>query len=369
MGECANQILLDHFRKNSSVIYTETDDVGNITFCNNYLCNLTGKELAGENFSKLLVDFEQQFSFEYLKTFNNESLLLNIETKTGIPATYKFNFYKSELGYVIIGESNSQDTELLRKNLLDINSDLNNLSRELQKKNLELKKLNEEKSNFIGIVAHDLRNPISVIIGYSDFLIYLLSKSLSAEQIQMLEIVKETSENMIVLLEDLLDLKSLESGKLNLNKTSTNLCEMVEKNVQLNNTLAGKKDIKINFNCSNIIPDIEIDKLKIAQVLNNLISNAIKFSQPGTLVNVKICSQEGNTIISVADAGPGISKEEQKLLFQAFSKISVKTTAGEKSTGLGLSIVKNIVLGHGGKIWVESEPGKGSTFYFSIPFN
>jgi two-component system sensor histidine kinase/response regulator len=131
--------------------------------------------------------------------------------------------------------------------------------------------------------------------------------------------------------------------------------------------IAHKKNIRIHFKCREKVPEVLFDKPKIEQVLNNLISNAVKFSKPDTVINVSIFSDHSDVTVSVADNGPGIPYSEQKLLFKPFEKLSVKSTAGESSTGLGLSIVRNIIVAHGGKIWVESEEGKGSTFYFTLP--
>ena len=114
---------------------------------------------------------------------------------------------------------------------------------------------------------------------------------------------------------------------------------------------------------------ISFDPGKITQVVNNLISNAIKFSNPGTTINVNSFQTDTEIYISVQDQGQGIPKNELDKLFQPFSKLSVRSTAGERSTGLGLNIAKRIITGHQGRIWVESEVGKGSTFTFSLPLN
>jgi signal transduction histidine kinase len=251
--------------------------------------------------------------------------------------------------------------------LSQLNNDLVNMQRELSKKNRELDELNKLKNQFLGIAAHDLRNPLGIIMGFSDFLLDDLENELSVDQLKMLNAIQTSSEFMLHLLEDLLDITAIESGKLNLEKQKTDLLAFVQKNVNLNAIIASKKNISIQIEAPNEIPSVNIDTNKIEQVLNNLISNAIKYSLPKTLIKVKISSKEKEVNISVTDQGQGIPAHEIDNLFKPFQKTSVKATGGEKSTGLGLSIVRNIVQGHGGKVSVDSEIGVGSTFSFSLP--
>ena len=248
-----------------------------------------------------------------------------------------------------------------------LNNDLVNMQRELSKKNRELDELNKLKNQFLGIAAHDLRNPLGIIMSYSDFLLEDLEAELSDDHKKMLHSIQNSSEFMHHLLEELLDISAIESGKLNLDIQKADLFALVQKNVNLNAILAAKKNISILIEAEGHIPTVNIDSNKTEQVLNNLISNAIKFSLPNTLIKVTISRIEKEVCVSVTDQGLGIPMDEQEKLFKPFQKTSVKATANEKSTGLGLSIVRNIVQGHGGKVWVQSNMGKGSTFSFSIP--
>lgn len=248
-----------------------------------------------------------------------------------------------------------------------LNNELVNMQRELSKKNRELDELNKLKNQFLGIAAHDLRNPLGVIMGFSEFLLEDAEENGSEDNLMMLNSILTSSEFMLRLLNDLLDVTAIESGNLNLNLVKTDLVPIVKKNVELNNVISHKKNISIHFIQSGQFPEINFDSGKIEQVLNNLISNAVKFSQPGTNVFVRLSENESEIIVSVSDQGPGIPEPELEKLFKPFKKTSVQSTAGEKSTGLGLSIVRNLVLGHKGKIWVESKVGKGTTFYFSLP--
>ena len=135
----------------------------------------------------------------------------------------------------------------------------------------------------------------------------------------------------------------------------------------MNRALAARKGVEVQFRSNEIRLEILIDGAKIEQVLNNLITNAVKFSPSGSVIEVLLAKSENNAVIYVRDQGPGIPVAELDNLFKPFQRTSVKATAGEQSTGLGLAIARRIVLGHQGKVWVESEVGKGSTFYVLLP--
>ena len=172
---------------------------------------------------------------------------------------------------------------------------------------------------------------------------------------------------MLHLIDDLLDFSTIESGKLELELHEADYWRLVNENIALNKVFADKKNIGITVTGEFKNIPLLFDHGKMEQVLNNLISNAIKYSFPQTEITVKVSQEENFMRTEVMDQGQGIPKEELGKLFSPFVKTSVKTTAGEKSTGLGLAIVKKIVEGHGGLIGVTSEVGKGSNFYFTLP--
>ncbi len=253
------------------------------------------------------------------------------------------------------------------KELQEVNQKLLEAQRELREKNKELQAANAQKDRFLGMAAHDLRNPLGHIFTVADILLEDLDGKITDQQRELLEITKTSSQFMLDLVNDLLDIAKIESGKLNLNLVETDLAALVTQNVSRNRALADKKHITLEVTVPDGLPPLMVDPGKIEQVLNNLISNAIKYSYPDTTVKIRLARGNDTVILSVADEGQGIPAEEQDKLFKPFERTSVTTTAGEKSTGLGLAIVKRIVEGHHGKIWVESEVGKGSTFYVSLP--
>lgn len=172
---------------------------------------------------------------------------------------------------------------------------------------------------------------------------------------------------MLNLLDELLDIVKIESGRLQLNYETMDTDAFLRNIFETNGIIAAQKQIRIDLEIPETLPDVECDPNKIEQVLNNLISNAIKYSYPQTGISVKAVASDDEMLISVTDQGQGIPEEELDSLFKPFSGLSSKGTAGEKSTGLGLSIAKSIIEGHKGRIWVESKPGEGSTFHFSLP--
>jgi signal transduction histidine kinase len=261
----------------------------------------------------------------------------------------------------------SADTFAVYDELSQLNNELANLQRELAKKNVELERLNQVKDQFLGMAAHDLRTPLSVVLGYSSFLQEDLGETLSREHAEFLSVICTSSRFMLRLVNSLLDVATIESGKLELDLQPTDLAALVVRNVALNATLAEPKDVGLVCRCDEAIPPMLLDGPRIEQVLNNLLSNAIKFSYPQTMVEVRLSHQGNHVVLAVADQGQGIAEDQREDLFQWFARTRVKGTAGETGTGLGLAIAQKIVEAHMGDIWVESALGQGSTFYVSLP--
>ncbi|PXF59274.1 MAG: hybrid sensor histidine kinase/response regulator [Deltaproteobacteria bacterium] len=257
----------------------------------------------------------------------------------------------------------------IQKNLelKQVNNELILAHQELEKRNIQLQKLNEQKNRFLGMAAHDLRNPLGAISNFSEVLYDESAKTLNQEQLELVSTIRSSSEFMLQMVNDFLDISKIESGKLDLNLQPTDILSLAKQNIFLNRIFSTKKGIELVLNHEGDIPVMLLDADKIEQVLNNFISNAVKFSYPQSVIKVQINRSDDHLVISVTDEGQGIPEKDLDKLFNAFEQTSVKTTGGEKSTGLGLSIVKKIAEGHKGKIRVESEVGKGSTFYASLP--
>ncbi|MDQ1772246.1 hypothetical protein GQR60_16535 [Labilibaculum sp. A4] len=253
--------------------------------------------------------------------------------------------------------------------ILDDHTELENSRNKLEEQNEILRVLNEQKSKFLGIAAHDLRNPIGAIKSFSNLLLDSYHDFSDEDRIEFMELIKDSSQFSLDLINELLDISKIELGKLKLDKKEQNIQEIIENTIKINKIFAKKKNIQINFNPTISINSIWIDKNKIEQVLHNLLSNAIKYSNPDTTISVILKKNNSYIEISVTDQGVGIPDQEVKNLFTEFGTTSAKTTANESSTGLGLAIAKKIVNGHGGRIMAHSKLGEGSEFLFTLPLN
>jgi signal transduction histidine kinase len=261
----------------------------------------------------------------------------------------------------------SPDDVRIVQALAGLNSELANAQRELARRNSELAGVISEKNQLLGMAAHDLRNPLGVIVGVMDILGEELSDSLSAENRELLSRVASSADYMLTLIDDMLDYSKIDAGRLELELHPVNVAELIRQNLAFNSILANKKGIKLRFECEGPPPTLNLDSRRIQQVLNNLISNGLKFAYGGTTITVTLKSGADEVTIAVADQGQGIAADELGKLFKPYSQTRTRSTASEKSTGLGLAIVRRIVEAHGGSIRVESELGRGSTFYVSIP--
>lgn len=237
---------------------------------------------------------------------------------------------------------------------------------ELAQTNEELSQLNNLKNTFVGMAAHDLRNPIATINTSVNLLLEPELTMTDEERSGIfLDMLKQT-DHVLNLLSELLDITELESGKLELIIQPMDLITFLRSALMRHNQMAASKGTHIELEA----PDeavVEGDHNRLRQVIDNLISNAVKFSPQGSEIIVRVKRRKRDWEISVIDPGPGITREDRKNLFQHFARLSAKPTGGEKSTGLGLAISRRIVEAHQGKIGVQSKPGEGSRFWFTLP--
>lgn len=259
----------------------------------------------------------------------------------------------------------------LMANLQEANATLEakvkNRTAELEKVNSRLSELNIEKNRYIGMVAHDLRNPIGVAGSFSEILIDDLDSIPKETQLEYLEHINASCDFSLNLIRDFLDVSKIEAGIFELNVSELEYLSFVKKSIVHEEILARNKSQEIIIKSDSTSILASFDQNKIQQILNNLLSNAIKYSFPNTKIVIDISDNDDEIVTKIIDQGQGIPAEELQKLFTPFQTTSVKATANEKSTGLGLAIVKKIIEAHNGKIWVESEVEKGSTFYFTLP--
>lgn len=240
-------------------------------------------------------------------------------------------------------------------------------NQELKKAYQRVLELNEEKNEFLGIAAHDLKNPLTAVSAFADILIN--DKDLSKEQHDdfLNEIIK-ASERMFFIVKNLLDVNAIEQGKLNTKLEKISLISVVEElHSQFKDALQ-KKNITLNIKNEIEESFVLADYNLSLQVVQNILSNAIKFSQKDKNIFVTLRNSKDNEYIelSIKDEGPGFTEEDKKKLFKKFARLSARPTAGEHSTGLGLSIVKKLIEMMNGKIELVSEAGKGAEFIISF---
>jgi len=234
----------------------------------------------------------------------------------------------------------------------------------IREQNERLKELDRMKSEFLSTAAHELRTPLTSILGFSEI---LLKRKLDEERKnRFLKIINEESMGLSALINDLLDLSRIESGRgFKITKAPIDMKGVILENVDLFQAQTDKHTFKVNL--SDDLVKIEADKDKINQVMENLISNAVKFSPQGGRITVSVERVKGKIEISVADTGIGIPEKNLPHIFEKFYRADNASSEVIGGTGLGLSIVKYIVESHGGKLSVESKLGKGSTFSFTLP--
>ena len=231
----------------------------------------------------------------------------------------------------------------------------------------DLLELNELKNRFLGMAAHDLRSPLFVVRAYLDLLLDGTPGELTANQRKALNLIGGSCSDMINMVNTLLDVNLIASGRLVLKPEPVDLASFLERHASNASLLAERKAIRFRLEQEPGLGLANLDPHRIGQVIENLVSNAFKFSQPRTEVVLRVRAAGPDLLIEVADQGPGIPEQELDKLFREFSTTSVKPSAGEKSIGLGLAICRRIMEAHGGHLSVTSRVGHGSTFTAHLP--
>lgn len=257
-------------------------------------------------------------------------------------------------------------TELAR-----VEAELRQLNAELEqrvaRRTAELARINDEKNELLGMAVHDLRNPLAVVQGYVALLAEGLLGELRPAQVEILGRIRGSTQFMLKLIDDLLAVSRIDAGRLELRCAEEELRPLLEEVVEANRIVASSKQIAVELGEVAPLPPLVCDRFRLEQVLTNLVSNAIKFSESGTHVELGARRVDENVVIHVQDEGCGIDPRQLPHLFVAFGSAGASGTAGERSTGLGLAIARRMVEAHGGRIWAESRLGEGSRFCVALP--
>jgi signal transduction histidine kinase len=273
---------------------------------------------------------------------------------------------EARMGEIAAGDFSKQVEVPNRDELGVLASDLNRMSDELGQAYRELEATSQHKSDFLANMSHELRTPLNAIIGFSEVLKEKLFGDLNDKQLEYMRDIHTSGHHLLSLINDILDLSKVEAGRMELNVAKFDLPTTIDGALSFVRERATRHGIALDLQVDRRLNSFAGDERRVKQVLLNLLTNAVKFTPDGGRIAISASPIEGGAKIGVSDTGIGISVENQALLFQAFQQVRSEDGAKREGTGLGLALAKRLVEMHGGHIWVDSEPGKGSTFTFTL---
>lgn len=362
--------LMDNAIKSSINGILIANSLGNITYVNPAFLKMWSYHQETEVIGKPIVKF-WQMKGEYMKVIDamiNEGgwvgeLIAEKKDGSTFPVQLSANpLYdeNSQLKYMLASFVDITEQKKAEDNLRES-------QKRIKEQNINLKKLDELKSNFLNITSHELRTPMSSIKGYVQMMLKEILGKITDEQKDALNVILRNTNRLDNLIKDILDVSRLESGTLKFIIEKTDINKLINETIETMQSDANRKEILIVSEIKNDLPELKIDNERITQVLINLISNAIKYSNEKTKIIVKASSDEKNITFEVKDFGREIPKDKQVKIFNTFYQVDSGMDRKFGGAGLGLAISRGIVIAHGGKIWVESEINNGTTFKFTIP--
>jgi signal transduction histidine kinase len=257
-----------------------------------------------------------------------------------------------------------------RATLADLNRELVRINRRLREANQKIREADRLKSEFVATISHELRTPLNTIIGFAKFMLNGSAGPLTDMQRTDLTAIYSSGQHLLGLVNDILDLSKIEAGKVTLNKEQLDFHEVAAGIMSSAIALVADKSIELKEEIAPHLPPIYADRKRVRQIILNLVSNAAKFTEQGHIaMRVKPITENGKPYIlcAVEDTGIGLRQEDIPTIFEAFRQLDSSSTRRAQGTGLGLPISRRLAELHGGRMWVESELGVGSTFYFTLP--
>lgn len=349
-------------KESSNIIVLELDQNGYITFMNEFSKQIAGTDLLAKHICEFFV-MNEKINLKELASQKAKSCLINLHSNLELSQTFYFDFMAVADKIVCVGQLCFSEYRVFKNHVMTLNSELNNLTRELQKSSSKIKFLSELKTKFLSYVSHDIRNPLTVISGYTDL---ILRNPKTSHDLQLISTrIKSSVEFILSLLNDLIDLVQIETGKIKLHFEQIDLGVYLRNLITEQEIISSQKNISIECEFPERLGTILIDKKRLQQILTNILSNAIKFSAEGTQVLFSVYHLKDSILFKVVDSGPGIPESKLEEIFDEFSLYRTKENSTSK--GLGLTISKTLVKQHGGSIWVESIVGKGSSFFVKLP--
>ena len=248
-------------------------------------------------------------------------------------------------------------------------ANLNRMNVELGRLYRELEAASRHKSEFLANMSHELRTPLNAIIGFSEVLDDRMFGELNEKQAEYVRVILTSGRHLLSLINDILDLSKVEAGRMELELGTFNLPMALENALTLIRERATRHGLALVLTVDDAIADVVADERKLKQVLLNLLSNAVKFTPEGGRIEVRAAPANGHVEVAVTDTGVGIAPEDQEAIFEEFRQVGPASAGKREGTGLGLALARKFVELHGGRLWVKSEVGRGSTFTFSLPLD
>jgi len=375
--------MYDFIINSAQLLYFALQRNGVIEETNSFTQRIISQDIIGKKFADIIVDFNRNFNLNEAVQNPEGKYLLNIQVANGLPQTYHFIFQLSGDYILAFGQVDIEELEIVRKNMFSLTEELNNLTRQLYKKNAQLNEANKKaeaatkvKSEFLANMSHEIRTPMNAIIGFSRLLMDRNEKRNDEDKIHPNDLVQIqkiniSAKNLLTIINDILDFSKIDAGKLDLEIIDFDLRAAIDSVVSMLQENVLNKGIGLSVNYESNVPlYFKGDSVRLNQIILNLTNNAIKFtSEGGVVVNISMEEDFDAKVklkFIVIDTGVGIPQDKQDNLFSAFTQADTSTTRQYGGTGLGLGISKRLVNMMGGEIGFISKHGEGSTFWFTV---
>ena len=362
-----SEIARQYLWQQAPIVVLCFDPDGIVREANAYATTLLGQAVVGKRLGQVALDFAGDTDLHALADRGTAPVMLSLGVVGGDPLTLYFSFIRHGGGVVAMGSADPAEQTRLQKHVLLLHADMTNLTRELHKRNAELQELSRLKDQFLGMAAHDLRKPLGLILSTSELLLSECGTRFDDEQRAFVQDMIRATQHMSELISGFLNVAVIESGRLELTLASVAASDLLARAARMVAPYAKLQGIHIKL--ENGLGDamVNIDSSKIEQVLINLLSNAVDHAPADSEVILAAGLIDNDAAFWVQDHGPGIAPEIRDRLFTPFVKGPTVRATRDRSVGLGLVISRKIVEAHRGRIYVESEPGHGATFYIVLP--